>query len=724
MKALFPKRAIPLIIGICITVLAVCLHQTTSPAVRTIYHRLNSLVYDLQLQAQLPYQALKNSPIVIVDVDEASLKQVGRWPWSRKVLARLVNTLMDAKAAVVGVDMLLSEKERNPALTISEASNISDALKASLKKVAPQFSYDEQLASALARGDVVLSTVMFRQAAHQHGMLGKPLQSLSPQMAAELSVPAMEGYTTSLPVFSNVVRASGFVSYFRDPDGVSRRLPLLLMHNKQLYPAFTLEVARTYLLESPATPQFEEGRGHHFVKSVKLGKYYIPTDGQGQVLMPFYGGPRTFSTVSASAVLAGHVPMARFHNKIVLIGTSAIGLTDLRATPASVVFPGVEVQAGVIQAILDHTIPFHPVWAMGTELAIIIVLGLLLSLVLPLCRPVLQVVLMLLVVVGLLVFSTVMFNQSHLVSHVAGAVVMTLVLSAGYLLYGLLFATRARRQLKMAFSQYIPKQHIDEIEEDPETFSFEGDNREMSVLFCDIRNFTGISESLSARELKELLNKFFTPMTKIIFDNGGTIDKYVGDMIMAFWGAPRPNACHAKDAINAGMQMLKAVEAFDGIDVGIGINSGEMNVGDMGSTYRRSYTVLGDNVNLASRLESATKQYDLKILVSEYTAKDQPDWVFRMVDKVRVKGKDKSVILFEPIGKVGTLSEEKEAELKAFSSAQFHYFEKQWLDALAGMQACQKKYPCKLYDVYVDRIVHFMQSPPAIDWDGSVALPK
>jgi adenylate cyclase len=299
----------------------------------------------------------------------------------------------------------------------------------------------------------------------------------------------------------------------------------------------------------------------------------------------------------------------------------------------------------------------------------------------------------------------------------------------GGLLAQYLTEANARRKLKAVFGQYVPPEIVEEMSRNPgESFSVDGESRELSVLFCDVRSFTTISESLAADELKQLLNHFFTPMTRIIFEKRGTIDKYVGDMIMAFWGAPVRDPLHRQHAVEAALAMLEKVvdmrpefssRNWPDVNIGIGINTGMMNVGDMGSEYRRAYTVIGDAVNLGSRLEGLTKYYGVQLIVSETTAAGLDGIVLRRLDRVKVKGKNEPVTIYEPVGLAGSIPGEVVKEVEENDAALDHYFAADWEQARAAFQTLQAAVPQrKLYSLYLERIATLQSQGVAAGWDG------
>jgi adenylate cyclase len=295
--------------------------------------------------------------------------------------------------------------------------------------------------------------------------------------------------------------------------------------------------------------------------------------------------------------------------------------------------------------------------------------------------------------------------------------------------YGFLSERRSRKAIKGMFDQYVPPAHIDEMLHNPDAYTFAGESREMTVLFADIRDFTTVSEALTATELKQLLNEFFTPVTGIIFEHNGTVDKYVGDMVMAFWGAPLKDLHHRYNGVNAGLYILDRVEelcaefeakGFPRVKIGVGINSGMMNVGDMGSVYRRAYTVLGDAVNLASRLEGLTKYYGVKFLLGEQTVNGLEGFVCRLIDKVKVKGKDKAVKIYEPMCRTADATPELRDSIEEYEKALNCYFRKDWDTAQTQFEALQQKFPqALLYKIYLERVESLRHEILPEDWDGS-----
>lgn len=728
--ARFHGKLVPIGFGVVLVALFLWIQHTDHPGVAAVRDRLEFLAYDLRLKASLPSRPVPPPEILIVDIDEASLQQEGRWPWPRARLAELVARLQTAGAAVIALDMVLSEPEINPAATLLERlppGLAQGPLADFLAREAQQGYGDERLGGQLAAGDTVLGVVFHNQPSEAVGQLPPPLFRVAADAPPPL-VPALPTYTANIGILQNATEYAGFLTVLPDSDGVIRRAPLLLRYGDGLYPALALEAARLYLLGGQPRLRTSALGNATAIEGIDLAGRLIPTDAWARVLVPYQGPGGTFARLSAATVLRGDFAPDRVLNRIVLIGTSALALADLKATPVQSVYPGVEVQASLVAGILDGHFPHEPAWAPGASFMLLFGLGLLLVVILPLLSELGMLALTATALAGLVLANAWLWNQAGLALGLATPVLMVLTLAVFHLGYGFLFEARSRRQLKDMFGQYVPPALVEEMSRAGGQYDFSGESRELSVLFADIRNFTALSETLSATDLKALLNRFFTPMTRIIFDRRGTIDKYVGDMIMAFWGAPLPDDEHAGHAIAAAMDMLAAVErlheefAREGlplIRIGIGINSGVMNVGDMGSQYRRAYTVIGDAVNLASRLEGLTRYYGVSLVVGPRTRELAPEFAYRRLDRVRVKGKREAVEVFAPVCRMAELDAAQQEELELHERALECFWARDWDRAHALFAALDRAHPqTPVYGLYLERIAQLRNRALPEDWDG------
>jgi adenylate cyclase len=696
---------------------------------QSVLKRLDGLLYDTRLKLMLPYRSVKDLPVVIVDIDEKSLQQLGRWPWSRQIVAQMLEQLTAAGASVVAFDVIFSEPERNPVQQVLQLSNqqqLSPQTTLQLEQLAPLLDADQHFATSLANKDVVLG-FLFQQEQLAVGQLPQSYVRMDSD-ASQSSVSSFAGYVANTPLLQQQSPGTGFINSSPDPDGFIRQAALLIRYQNKVYPSLALEAARLYALAQELTVDTAPLEQINTIVGVTVGNTRINTDLYGRVLIPYRGPARSFPYISAVDVLHGAVDTALLKDAIVFVGTSAIGHADLRSTPVGVQYPGVEVHANVFEGLIyPELIHSHPDWAEALVFLFLVVLGVLMSLLFPALGPVSLAVtgagLLLLTLGGNLYCWQVLKLDLPMTS----SLLLILGLTLLNLIYGFFGASQQKARIKSIFDQYVPPAHIDEMLNHPESVSLDGKRKEMSVLFSDIRGFTNLSEKLTASELKSLLNRYFSPITKTIFEHQGTIDKYVGDMVMAFWNAPLDVKDHAELAVKAGFSMLKVTDelsksfVLDGlpaIDIGVGINTGEMNVGDMGSEYRRAYTVLGDAVNLGSRLESLTKYYGVRFLVSQSTVQQCQNITFRSVDKVKVKGKAEAVAIYEPVDASLMTNPDFVAALQRHEQALVLYSQHQWAEAEALWASLHQHYSDKLYSLYLERLAHYRQHPPGADWDG------
>ena len=727
------KLSSPSLLGVMVTMGLIWSQLTMTPGEPSLMNRLDFLLYDKRFNTMLEPPAPSDHNIVVVDVDERSLQSQGRWPWSRSKLATLVSQLAAQGAIVIAFDVVFSEKERSLLSSIGEKSDTTvlslPEIEQNLKAWGVDLDPDQTFAESFSETDVVLGLFFQDSESIQVGKMPPFVLELDPKEAERSVIIKKDGFTANLPILQDNALRGGFVTTFTDADGVIRRSPLVMLQENKVYPSLSLAAGMSYLFLD-SIELFTERIGEvETVTSVQIGDQRIPTDAKGQVIVSYKGPAKSYPYISAEDVINGKVEPGVLENSIVFVGTSAIGLADLRSTPVGIQYPGVEVHVNILRTLLDGGAYSKPDWELGAVILQLLIIGLVLSFLLPKLKPIP------LLITSLSAFSVVVisnfyvWHEFHLDLSLVNVLLLIVVLAVLNFTEGFLRENNQRRMLKGMFDQYVPPAHIEAMIKDPEAYNFEGESREMTVMFSDIRGFTTLSEQLNAADLKKLLNRFFTPITGIIFENKGTIDKYVGDMVMAFWGAPIEDKRHTVHAIRAALEMLDCVEelkvefksiGLPEVNIGVGLNTGMMNVGDMGSTFRRAYTVLGDSVNLGSRLESITKFYGAKLLIGPETylgGKDE--FVFRHVDRIQVKGKAEAVDVYEPLGAVGTVDQEILDELGMYHQALACYFEKQWPESKTKFSELKLKNPdLKLYEMYLQRIEDFEQQGVEDDWDG------
>ena len=701
---------------------------------------LENFSYDVRLNWLMPNKI--DQRIVIVDIDEKSLTEQGRWPWNRNKMADLVNQLFDRyHINVLGFDVVFAEKDESSGLknleNIQQKYFAQDAnVKNFIANLESKLDYDQNFANALKNRKVVLG-YYFRQDGNAQdsniGVLpaasfvdgnfnGKPIAFMQAQ-----------GFGGNLALLQQNAASAGHFNPQPDIDGISRKVPMLIQYGGNYYEALSVAVAQLALNSAKLEAGFADGIGvgdqYAGLEWLKLGTKYIPVDKDVSALIPYRGRQGSFRYVSATDVLTGKLPTNALANKIVLIGTTAPGLMDLRATPVQNIYAGVEIHANLIAGILNQNIKERPAYTMGAEVLLLILLGVLLALYIPVLSPLMAT----LVSIGSLVVMTLgnlaIWQYGNLVLPVSSVLLMIISIYFVNMSYGFFVETRGKRQLAGLFGQYVPPELVEEMANDPESFNLEGESRDLTVLFSDVRGFTSIAEGLDPKQLTQLMNELLSPMTAVIHQYRGTIDKYMGDAVMAFWGAPLNDAEHPKHALQAAMQMLRelkpmnarfAAKGWPTVDIGIGVNTGNMTVGNMGSSFRMAYTVMGDAVNLGSRLEALTKVYGVHIIVSETVKSRVPEYLYRELDIVRVKGKAQSVAIFEPICEAGLEDKNIKDELKFYREAIKLYRAKNWDLAELQFLNMQKAYPnTRLYLMYAERITYFRHYPPSEDWDGA-----
>ncbi|MCD6060334.1 MAG: Adenylate cyclase, family 3 [Moraxellaceae bacterium] len=733
-------RSVPVWVGLAIMLAVLAVHVISldedgrlGRRVAQPIARLDTLIYDWRFQWLTPQRPEGQVPIVIVDVDEQSLKQEGRWPWSREKVAGLVQALERQGVRLIGFDVVFSEPEANPADALLASPALSAAVRDELVAQRSAFDSDSRLAEVVP-AHTVLGYFLHADGVRT-GKLPQPLLDLDEEDARGWRVLTLPDYTANLPALMERALSAGFVSTIPDRDGVIRRSPLVLMHDSDVYTSLSLELARLYLEAPYIKVQPVPCRGTQIcVESIQLGDRVIRTDEHGAALVPYKGRRGSFTYVSAGKVLRGEVPRGILDGAIVLVGTSALGLADLRTIPLQTQYPGVEVHANLLDAMLQTTggrdhFYSRPDWEPGATFVLLLVSGLLLAIVLPRLGPGAMLMVMAAWFAMLFLVNFALWKAAQYDLPLAALLLMAFLIASFNIFFGFMRANTQKREIKAMFGQYVPPAHVDQMLANPDAVSLEGETREMTVLFSDVRNFTTLSEGLSAQDLKQLLNRYFTPITQIIFDHHGTIDKYVGDMVMAFWNAPLNDPDHARHAIAAAIAMQKKVEelkaefAADGlpeINIGVGINTGIMNVGDMGSEFRRAYTVLGDSVNLASRLESITKFYGVKVLVGEATREQVPEYLYRLVDRLIVKGKREPITVYEPVCLAEEASDSRRARIDTYNRAIGHYFAQEWEAAERLLRELLADDPQRqLYRVFLERIDELGRSPEmTAGWSG------
>ncbi|MBV9016376.1 MAG: adenylate/guanylate cyclase domain-containing protein [Alphaproteobacteria bacterium] len=683
------------------------------------------------------------TPVRIVDIDEDSLARLGQWPWPRTLLARLVDRLNEMGAAAVAFDINFNDPDRTtPSRIIEHTPGLEpdDPLVARFKAMP---DHDQVFADAIKRRHVVLG---FALRDEERGRLPAPKASYSSLGDNPRPwVPHFRGAADNLPELEAAAAGNAAFVILPERDGISRRAPLIVAIGDQLYPALAIDTLRVaqgapgYLVKSTGASGVMSFGEHTGLNAIKVGNLVVPTDNDGTVWVHFTPHqPERF--LSAWKILDGTADPELVKDNIVLIGVTAEGLKDVWPTPLDPGASGVEIHAQLIEQMLLGDVVKRPDWARGAEVLFMLYIGIGLLLLLPRVGARWTALLGLTAITPAVCASWYAYSwYGLLLDPVFPSLVGVLVyLSSSAVLF---FRTETeRRQVRHAFSRYLAPAVVEHLAEHPERLTLGGELRELTIMFSDIRGFTTISEGMDARELTSFLNRYLTPMTDVIMSHDGTVDKYMADGIMAFWNAPLEDARHAEHACLAALAMRTelarlndawraeasaAGRPFREVRAGIGLNTGECVVGNLGSDQRFDYSVLGDDANVASRLEGQTKTYHVDIIVGERTALQVSQFAMLELDLIQVVGKTKPVRIFFLLGDEGVRATSAFASLESAHDAMIRaYRRRDWRTALNELDSCRAQAPeivQYVYQLYEARIADLQASPPPPDWDGVYA---
>ncbi len=698
---------------------------------------LDNIIYDERLRLTMKRRV--DERIVILDIDEKSLQEVGRWPWPRDVMARIVEELFDKyRIAILGFDVVFAEADHSSGIRVLDELAQKDLKEAAgfqqiYRKLRPSLDNDDLFARAIKGRPVVLGYYLTSDRdAKRIAAIPEPVLPKGTFAGRNIRFTSWLGYGGNLRDFVANAAGSGHFNSMTDHDGVVRRVPMLVELDGAYYESLSLAMVRTMLgfpgVEPGYPPDRFLHRGYSGLEWLKVGPLTVPVDDTVSALVPFRGEMYSFRYVSLADVLADRVRPETLKDRIVLVGATAPGLLDLRATPVGHPYAGVEIHANLIAGMLDGDVKKKPPYILGAEVVLLAIAGLALSLLVPLLSALWATAAVIGVAALIVGLNLALWTQADIVLPLASSLLMIASIYTIDMAYGYFVETRSKRQFTELFGQYVPPELVDRMAQDPQKYDMQGREQVLSVLFSDVRGFTSISESLNARELSTYINEYLTAMSLVIRGHGGTLDKYIGDAIMAFWGAPVEDSAHARNAVLTALEMQRRAaslseefkaKGWPPFKIGIGVNSGLMRVGDMGSKLRKAYTVMGDPVNLGSRLEGITKRYGVDILVGETTRKLIRDIIFREVDRVRVKGKDEAVAIYEPIAPESDVAKSTIDEIRLWNQFLKQYRAQDWDAAEVSLLNLQRMNPeCELYGVYTDRVSDYRKNPPGPGWDG------
>ncbi len=674
-------------------------------------------------------------PVAIIDIDEKSLQALGQWPWPRTRIAELVRRTTKLGGVAIGFDVLFAEPDRlSPALFAKTVSSLDKETK---EKLLGLPSNDQIFAAVIKRSRVVLGQSGYNKKLEDVDEKNIPYTSFA-TLGKDPNpyLITFPGLRRNVPELERAALGRGLITILPESDGIIRRIPVVMKAQGKIVPSLTSELLRVATGSNAILIKTNDAG----ISSVVLGGVEIPTDQNGQLWLHFNAhNPDRY--VSAMDILDGSVDRRKLAGKLVLLGTSAIGLFDIKTTPVDAAIPGVEVHAQVLESMISKSFLTRPNFAIAVEVSAAILFGLVLILLVPMVSVLSVFLLGATMAAALVGMSWYVFIRQSILIDVAYPLISSLVIFLLLVFINYFREEQERSKVRSAFGQYLSPDLVEQLAENPEKLVLGGETRELSILFSDVRGFTTISETYKSdpQGLTTLINRLLTPLSNAVMDTGGTIDKYMGDNIMAFWNAPLDNDAHARDACTSALSMLvrleklnveRKIEAeesnipFLPLEVGIGINTGECVVGNIGSDMRFDYSVLGDSVNLAARLEGQTKTYGVSIIIGSKTAAQvEETFAILELDLIRVKGKTEPEVVFTVLGSTSDPQNQTYTDLnKENTKMLLHYRNQEWGEASDSLENCRKiAVDLSLetfYDVYTDRIDMFKKTPPPAGWDG------
>jgi len=699
--------------------------------------------YDLKVRSRGVRDV--SGQVVIVVIDEKSLKEEGRWPWPRVRLAKLVSRLTEAGVGVIGVDILFPEKdpyvpftEVKQALRKQDVGGMQkDELIEWLEKVSDS---DQRFAEAILSSErTVLGFSVFpteetakeqfvekMSQAHLELLDFSQFSVVQRFDSPDNPVPLRPVYAVgmSLPKLMDAANSAGFVSFIPESDGVIRWVPMVMQSGEYLFPSLSLQALHEAVRLPIGVVVAPFG-----VDGVRLGEAVIPTSETGDFLVNYYGPAHTFSHFSATDVLSGKIEKEELENKLVLLGATAAGTYDLHVSPYGSLYPGVEVHANVMENILQQDYLIRPEWLRILDVIVILGSGLFLGVLSRFFKAYGMAFFLAGSILSYLLADYFLFTILGLWVHTVYPVFTQIFVYSGITLYKYAFEEGEKRFIKTAFGQFLSPVVVDQLVENPSLLKLGGESKELTAFFSDLAGFSTISEKLSPEELVELLNNYLTEMTDIILKYDGTVDKFEGDAIIAFFGAPVPYEDHALRACRVAIEMQQRLKEMRAewkaqgkheLFMRIGVSTGKMVIGNMGSKTRMDYTMMGDSVNLASRLEGVNKQYNTEIMISEFTyEKVKEDMEVRELDRIRVMGKTEPIKIYEVLGGKGEMNPKIGAILPLFKKGIQYYANRKWEEALACFE---KILQINEHDgpslTYRKRCMDYQFQPPQDNWDG------
>jgi len=709
MNSLFNNKSplfVVLIISIISTLFTISLYILKPTFLEAVDLRLS----DHRFRYRAP--VAPNPDVVIVAIDEKSINEIGRWPWSRSEIAQLVDKFYEYDVKLTVFDVVFSEKESQKPDTA-----LGESLKVNKNVILGFFFRDDSSQEIDPLSMKIHKKSKIKLIKYLDGADNNHIRMFN---SAELNI----------PVIAENARGFGFFNMIPDDDGIYRHAPLIINFDENYYPSLNLESLSNFTNKEILLTLSDFG-----VSNINLNEISIPADEDGKLLLNYYGKSGSFPVYSAIDVLNGLLSKEKLENKLVFVGATEIGIADIRATPFDPVSPGVELQATAASNILDGRFLIKDGSTKAIDISLIFILTLVFGLTLFKTKRTLVGLLVLLIFLAIHFGSNFfLFSKSRLMLSILFPVIPLSLTYIFYEVYRNIVVERKSKFLRSAFSSYVSPDVVNEIIINPEKLRLGGDRRKVTLLFSDIRGFTSLSEKTEPEKLVTLLNEYLSPMTKIVMNNKGTLDKFIGDAVMAIYGAPIKQDAQAAQACTSAVEMITSLKQINeewtksnlpNIDIGIGINTGEAVVGNMGADIRFDYTAIGDTVNLAARLEGQTKFYGTNIIISESTKNEldiisnnssQHSFKLRELDLIRVKGKNKPIAIFQLIVPNELIDDNELLEI--FDNALIKYREREFSDALIRFRSILVKVPDdNPSKLYIERCIFYNETPPPADWD-------
>ena len=689
--------------------------------------------------------------IIVIDLDDKSLKKIGQWPWSRDVVAKMLANLTDAGVGLIAFDVVFAEEDRSNPIKLVKKLNLK------LDKNSQIPDYDYIFASTVAQTPTILG-YQFQLAKNNFAEKKAPdipaifIEKGRDQNNKDMVINAY-GTILNIPIVQDNAYSSGFFNNVPDESGVVRSVPLIIRYDDQIYPSLALETIRTITNSRKVYINYDQNG----VSSIDVGDFSIPTDRYGRIIVNFRGGEKSFKYLSAADIIENNFDPKDVEGKIAIVGTSAAGLLDLRATPFESIYPGVEVHANVIDNILTSDYIQKPSWVDGLNLVHIAILSFIIIMLVA-YLPLFLAVIFIIVIFALDMYGIFyMLFQQGLILNILFPILTIIISTILAMTLNYFRETKQNQAIKGKFASKVSKEVMESLLANPDDNTFAAMSKEITVFFSDVRGFTNISEAMpSAKVLIEFLNEYMDPMTEIIIQEKGTVDKFIGDAIMAYWNAPGDVPDHPDRALIATLKQLHQLDDLNKkvrkdprfeavvkmsdekgipvIDIGIGLNTGIAIAGEMGSSQRSDYTVIGDSVNLGSRLESLCKYYNSKCNISNFTKeKLKGKYIFRFLDLVTVKGKTEPIEIWQVHDFDRSEDEEKtahklyhvtrkelDAELELHHKAVKLYQESKFQEALEifkDLESWENKTNQNIYKIYIERCEHYIEEPP-VNFNG------